>query len=930
LARCFHNSYRFHRVFFDYRPEEKVTLLLQDFGDYGQGGADVVPRNRVSVALSPFNYAYETMPSNERMNWLMNHELVHIVATDRPSGRDRLFRNVFFGKVNPNPGVPVSTLYSYLTNPRRFSPRWYHEGIAVFLETWMAGGMGRALGAYDEMVFRSMVRDGSYIYHVVGLESEGTTVDFQAGVNSYLYGTRFVSYLVYEYGPRKLLDWMLRSDGTAAYFATQFKKVYGRSLGDEWSSWIEWEQKWQAENLVSIRKHPTTDYYPVTKTALGSVSRAYYDASRGELYAAIRYPGKVAHLAGIDISTGEIRKICDIKGASLYFVCSLSYDPATGDLFYTTDNNDWRDLEVINVETCKHRTLMKDARTGDLSFNSTDKSIWGVRHFNGISTLVRIPYPYEEWNQVFSFPYGTDIYDIDISPDGSILTGALVQINGTQQLVEFDMKSLLDGDGAYRTLFDFGNSCPESFVFGPEGRYLYGSSYYSGVSNIYRYDFEENDMDVLSNCETGFFRPVPVSSDSLVVFRYTGDGFVPVMIANESIEKVSAIKFLGQALVEKYWVLRRWGVGSPTSVDLSSLGALSGSYKPFRSIRLSSAYPVVEGYKDYPAYGVRFNFADPLLLHSIDLTASYSPDNRVPEDEKLHVCFNYGFKDYYLSATYNGADFYDLFGPTKASRKGYSVGLQYSKRLIFEPPKTMDATFHITKYGDLERMPSYQNVEATFNEFVTFVGRLSAANQGASLGAVDYEKGYGWRITSVNNHVDSELVPRVYATLDYGIPLPIGHSSIWLRSALGHSFGERLNPFANFYFGGFGNNWVDYASPKRYRNYDSFPGVEINDVGGTNFGKMLAEWTLPPVRFRRLGFTSCYLRWARTAVFASGIITNIDDETYQRRLVNLGCQMDFRLVTFSLFRSTLSVGYAIALEEHMEPSKEFMLSLKLL
>jgi hypothetical protein len=31
-----------------------------------------------------------------------------------------------------------------------------------------------------------------------------------------------------------------------------------------------------------------------------------------------------------------------------------------------------------------------------------------------------------------------------------------------------------------------------------------------------------------------------------------------------------------------------------------------------------------------------------------------------------------------------------------------------------------------------------------------------------------------------------------------------------------------------------------------------------------------------------------------------------------------------------LFRSTLSVGYAIALEEHMEPSKEFMLSLKLL
>ena len=48
---------------------------------------------------------------------------------------------------------------------------------------------------YDEMVFRAMVNDNSYFYDIVGLESEGTTIDFQIGVNSYLYGTRFVCYL---------------------------------------------------------------------------------------------------------------------------------------------------------------------------------------------------------------------------------------------------------------------------------------------------------------------------------------------------------------------------------------------------------------------------------------------------------------------------------------------------------------------------------------------------------------------------------------------------------------------------------------------------------------------------------------------------------------------------------------------------------------
>ena len=108
--------------------------------------------------------------------------------------------------------------YSYLSVPRAYSPRWYHEGIAVFLETWMSGGLGRALGGYDEMVFRAMVRENAYIYDYVGLESEGTSIDFQVGVNSYMYGTRFFTYLGDKYGPEKLIEWVKRTDGTPPVF----------------------------------------------------------------------------------------------------------------------------------------------------------------------------------------------------------------------------------------------------------------------------------------------------------------------------------------------------------------------------------------------------------------------------------------------------------------------------------------------------------------------------------------------------------------------------------------------------------------------------------------------------------------------------------------------------------------------------------------
>ena len=85
------------------------------------------------------------------------------------------------------------------------------EGSAVFMETWMAGGLGRAQGGYDEMVWRAKVHDNSRFFSPLGLESEGTQIDFQVGANSYLYGTRFMSYLALTYGPDKVVEWLRRA-----------------------------------------------------------------------------------------------------------------------------------------------------------------------------------------------------------------------------------------------------------------------------------------------------------------------------------------------------------------------------------------------------------------------------------------------------------------------------------------------------------------------------------------------------------------------------------------------------------------------------------------------------------------------------------------------------------------------------------------------
>lgn len=934
VARSYENAMNFYRSFFDYTPSERVTVFFQDFDDYGYAGTSTIPNNYVTLGIEPFEYVYETCPTNERFNWVMMHELMHVVASENATGADNFFRKALFGKVNATAENPESILYTYLTNPRRYAPRWYHEGIAVFMETWLAGGIGRALGGYDEMVFRSMVRDGAYFYDVVGLESEGTAADFQVGQNSYLYGTRFMSYLANRYGPDKVIAWVNRQPGSKAYYSSQFKSVFGVSLDDEWSQWIDWEHQWQRANLDSIRQYPVTPERPACQRALGSVSRGFYDRKSGKLYTAINYPGEFAHIAAIDLADGSLEKVCEVQTPALYYVTSLAFDEESGTLFFTTNNSrHWRDLNCVDVKTGKQKRLIDNNRTGDLVFNKADKSLWGVQHHNGFSNLVRIEPPYNDWaliHEVMQLPYGKDIFDLDISPDGEHVTFSMLEVTGRIYLVRVSIPNLLAGDTSYEVLYEFPKTAPANFVYSPDGRYLYGTSYQTGVSNVFRYNFAKQDMECISNCETGYFRPVVISDDSLVVYSYCGSGLRPVVIPVEVLEDVAAVRYLGNEVAVNHPVVEDWKLGSPRDVDIDAITTYKGGYNRFENIDLMSIYPVAQAYKEQTSVGARFNFMDPVGLNGGDLTATFTTTGDVPDDEVAHLTGNYRIFPWTVSASWNRADFYDFFGPTKTSRKGYSVSLTRNDYLIADKPRFLDYTASVSHYGDLERLPDAQNVAASFDRYTVGSLELDFEHLNRSIGGVDKERGMRAGIGTYGNYVNDELYSSLRWYLDVGAPTGWDHSSLWLRTALGYSFGNIDDSFANFYFGGFGNNWVDHRDEKRYREYHTFPGAEINAVSGTNYGKAMAEWTLPPVRFKRLGFPALYCTWARPALFTTGLVTNATNNVAQRELINAGAQVDFRVVIFSGLESMFSLGYAAAFEEGRRPETEFMISLKIL
>jgi hypothetical protein len=902
---------------------------VHDFSDYGNGGAITLPHNFVTLGINPFDNIYEIMPANERMQWLATHELNHIVVCDKPGKSDSFFRSVFFGKPINDNSNPLSMVYSYLATPRWYSPRWYLEGMAIFAETFMNGGYGRALSGYDEMVFRTMVLDSAYFYLPVGLETEGTTIDFKVGSNAYLYGARFINYLANRHGVDKLLDFYNRSDSSSRFFATQFKKIYGNDLISEWKNWIDFENNFQNENLNRVRDNEITTHREIIDIPLGSASRQFYDKNTNSIILAINYPGELAHLAEINLGTGDIRKIVPVMSPRLHFVTAITYDEDSRTIFMTENNNNYRDLVLISRDNGKIIKTLDFQRFGDFAFNKADKSIWGIRVYNGRSILSRLLPPYEKIEEFYTLPFGNNLFDLDISKDGNYLSATYSSTDGTQKLVLFLLKDIIQGNNNFEDIYAFEGNSGSNFVFSEDGKYLYGTSYLTGVSNIFKINVESKEIEVISNTERGYFRPLPIGNDSIIAYSYTVNGMLPVIMKENYNANANSIKFLGMDVLENNPQLKQWNLPSISEINLDSIGVTESIYEPFTSQRLASIIPIVEGYKDFPSFGFRAKLIDKVFLSMTDFNISYSYNQLIPENERLHLYLKLNYWFWELTVAHNKTDFYDLFGPTKRSREGQFITIKYSDYIIQNrKPEQFEYSILGGAFFNLKSLPQYQNISTETDKLFHLAFNLKYNVLRKSLGAIEDEAGFDLNFDMTNDYVDQLNFFKVFANASYGFLMPWRNSSIWLRVHGGKSLGSDDNPFNYIYFGAFGNNYLDNNEVSRYRDKTSFPGVKINSIPGNTFAKGTFELNLTPIRFRKFGFLPFYATYARVSLFAMALATADKDLKSLNEFYNLGAQVDFEISTFYLLKTYLSFGYARAFSGFSKPNDEFMISLK--
>ena len=229
------------------------------------------------------------------------------------------------------------------------------------------------------------------------------------------------------------------------------------------------------------------------------------------------------------------------------------------------------------------------------------------------------------------------------------------------------------------------------------------------MSNIFRYEVATGDgrggvergdgllpAGAARRRAAGRARPTPA------------EGFVPAIIEPRAAR--------GR---ERDHVPRRRGRGeAPGGQDVAGAAAehasTTRSWSPARAptsrcaaSRSTTPIPVLQGYKDSVGIGYHFNFADPLGFASLGITAAVHAGRRPARRASAGTSRSPAATSAGAATlSWNRSDFYDLFGPTKRSRKGYAAKLGYDRLAdLRRAAHARRSSFDVAYYDQIDTLP---------------------------------------------------------------------------------------------------------------------------------------------------------------------------------------------------------------------------------
>ena len=351
------------------------------------------------------------------------------------------------------------------------------------------------------------------------------------------------------------------------------------------------------------------------------------------------------------------------------------------------------------------------------------------------------------------------------------------------------------------------------------------------------------------------------------------------------------------------------------------------TYNGLYHIRPNSIIPIVSAFQDQATIGFYSHLGDPNFIHDIKVDVTYSPKFTNKLIPRFHFDIKYQYKlEWLLRYQHNASNFFDLVNKLKRSTIQKKITIQNTHYWLYDEPHKIKHVNDLSAYFDAQYIND-NTIRIYKPNFIVYQSVFESSNLRRSIGSIDAEKGVKWGFTIMTYHVDPKNFQHVggvhgecaiYTT--WGWP----HNTVHFKVDAGIRHTRNTMAIGWFYFGGFGNRYLENEDVNQFRKTFRFPGIPIYDLPANRFLKTLIEQKLPPLRFGNAYIQHHCLNYTDLSVFTQALATKLK---WQSLWLNAGAQVNLHFRHWYNLESTLSFGIAKAWNVN-QSSWEWFISFK--
>ncbi|MGD8318411.1 MAG: hypothetical protein PVH76_11715, partial [Myxococcales bacterium] len=489
---------------FAHQPKKRVQIVLNDDVDTANGEATALNYNVIRLFVSAPDDLSVLGDFDDWLTILVTHEHSHILHLDNIGGLPRIINEVF-GKIWAPNGV---------------QPRWIIEGIATYLESKESAG-GRMRSTQFEMYMRMAVLEDNVLH----FDTLNNRTDYWPHGNIwYLYGSRFIAWLVDRYGERIITEMTQWYGSRAIPFSVNrmAKRLTGKTFDELYALWLDDMRRHYGAVQATIEEQGLVQGRRLTSRGemirglrFADARRLLYYARDGRSDPQIRFLDleNENRVQRVVRSAGESYPAVDPNG-SLYFESLDAYKTniyTYYDLFRFDNRGVWKRKRLTHGLRARYPDISPDGqRITYVRNDSSTQTLW-IASLDDIEGTQEILVPSKRFEQVYTPRF---------SPDGTKVAYSVWRRGGYRDIQVIDLQTREIVEVTHDRAMDTGPA------WSPDGSRLYFSSDRTGIANIFAWEPDSGNTVRLTNVVSGAYTPAPSPDGTqLAYIGYTSRGY---------------------------------------------------------------------------------------------------------------------------------------------------------------------------------------------------------------------------------------------------------------------------------------------------------------------------------------------------------------------------------------------------------------------